>query len=60
MIARERGKKMVMLAAAEVTDEREVKRSGGGKAALPDFLKNVQFVALAGLTPDETETGDNK
>jgi hypothetical protein len=39
MIARERGKKIVMLATSDITDDRQVKASGTGEAAprLPDF-----------------------
>jgi formylglycine-generating enzyme required for sulfatase activity len=55
MIARERGKPLFLLADGEVVDDRIVKdeASGALRPRLPDFLKDTQFISLAGLTDDE-------
>jgi hypothetical protein len=55
MIARERGRKVFILATADVSDERQLKVAQGNGTALriPDFLKDTQFISLAGLTMEE-------
>lgn len=52
IMARERGKRLFLLATPEVTDGRQAKGSPDGAAApqLPDFLKDTQFISLADVT----------
>lgn len=56
MIAREQGKTVFLLATADVADSRQVKGTldGDGTPQFPDFLKDTQFMPLAGLTVEET------
>jgi hypothetical protein len=42
-----------LLAAAEVTDNRQVKGAGDTAAGLPDFLKDRQLISLSSLTEEE-------
>ena len=55
MMARERGKPVFLLADAEVIDDRIVKdeASGAARPRLPDFLKDTQFISVAGLSDDD-------
>jgi hypothetical protein len=55
MMARDRGKPVFLLADGEVVDDRIVKDKAGGtsRPRLPDFLKDTQFISVAGLTDDE-------
>jgi formylglycine-generating enzyme required for sulfatase activity len=55
MIAREYGKTILTLATADVADGRPVPGSGDTetKPTLPGFLKDTQFISLAGLTDEE-------
>jgi formylglycine-generating enzyme required for sulfatase activity len=55
MIARERDKKVFMLVTADITDQRQVMVAQDNSAMLrvPDFLKDTQFISLAGLTRDD-------
>ena len=54
-MARERGKPVFMLAAPDVADDRQVKgpRDTGQAPRIPDFLKDTQFISLAGVTEEE-------
>ena len=56
MMARERGKPLFLLAKPEVTDGRIAKGDASEESAtaLPDFLKDTQFISLAGLSDEET------
>ena len=55
MIAREQGKTVFLLATADIADSRQVKGTldGDGAPQFPDFLKDTQFIPLAGLTVEE-------
>lgn len=55
MLARERGKRLFLLATPEVADGRQVKGLQDGATApqIPDFLKDTQFISLAGATEEE-------
>src|SRR5512132_927027 len=53
MIARERGKPVFMLASGDVSDGRQVKGTAEAGPQIPDFLKDTQFISLAGTTIDE-------
>ena len=55
MMARDRGKPVFLLADGEVVDDRIVKDKAGGtsRPRLPDFLKDTQFISVAGLADDE-------
>ncbi|MCK7582749.1 MAG: hypothetical protein MZV65_49120 [Chromatiales bacterium] len=55
MLARERGKRLFLLATPEVADGRQVKglQDGGTVPQIPDFLKDTQFISLAGATEEE-------
>jgi hypothetical protein len=55
MIARERGKPVFLLAAADIVDGRQVKGAQQGEETpqIPDFLKDTQFISVAGLTEEE-------
>src|SRR5262245_52271007 len=55
IIARERDKKIFMLVTADITDLRQIMAAQGNGAILqvPDFLKDTQFISLAGLTRDD-------
>jgi hypothetical protein len=54
MMARERGKPVFLLADAEIVDDRIVKDEAGGasRPRLPDFLKDTQFISVAGVHLD--------
>jgi AAA ATPase domain len=56
VIAREQGKTVFLLATADVADSRQVNGTldGDGTPQFPDFLKDTQFIPLAGLTVEET------
>ena len=53
MMARERKRRVFLLATADVIDNRQVKGPGGTTPGLPDFLKDRQFISLSGLTEEE-------
>jgi hypothetical protein len=55
MIAREHGKTIFLLATGDVIDDRQVKGGEGAEDAprIPDFLKDRQFISIAGLTEDQ-------
>src|SRR5262249_9025529 len=55
MMARERGKPVLLLAAADVVDVRQAKGAQGGDQMpqIPDFLKDTQFISLADLAKEE-------
>jgi formylglycine-generating enzyme required for sulfatase activity/energy-coupling factor transporter ATP-binding protein EcfA2 len=55
MMARERGKPVFLLAAAEIVDARQVKGAENGHpvSRIPDFLKDTQFISLADLPERE-------
>jgi formylglycine-generating enzyme required for sulfatase activity len=53
MMARERKRRVFLLATADVLDGRQVKGDEGANHTIPDFLKDKQFVSLAGLTEAE-------
>lgn len=55
MLARERGKRLFLLATPEVADGRQVKglQDGAPVPRIPDFLKDTQFISLAGVTEEE-------
>lgn len=55
MMARERGKRVFLLATAEIGDGRQVKGAQQGEDAprVPDFLKDTQFISLAEVALDE-------
>ncbi len=54
MMSRDRGKRVFLIAAAEVSDGRQVKLPDGTDAPrMPDFLKDTQFASLRGVTEDE-------
>ena len=50
MIARERGKPVFTLASDDISDGRQVKGTAGAGPQIPDFLKDTQFISLAGAT----------
>ena len=53
-MARDRGKRVFLLATADVADDRQVKTAGNDRAPqIPDFLKDTQFVSLGTVTEDE-------
>ena len=55
MIARERGKPVFLLAAPDVADNRQLEGPRNTEAAprVPDFLRDTQFISLAGLDAKE-------
>lgn len=53
IMARERKRRVFLLATADVIDNRQIRRPGSTTPALPDFLKDRQFISLAGLTEEE-------
>lgn len=54
MMSRDRGKRVFLIAAAGVADNRQVKLPDGTDAPrIPDFLKDAQFVSLGAVTEDE-------
>jgi energy-coupling factor transporter ATP-binding protein EcfA2 len=55
MIARERGKPVFLIADDNVVDRRQVKGARDGEKTLqiPDFLKDTQYISLAGLTTED-------
>jgi hypothetical protein len=51
LLARERGKRVFLLATADVANDRQVKSAGTEHIPrIPDFLRDTQFISLAGLT----------
>ncbi|MEJ2388012.1 MAG: SUMF1/EgtB/PvdO family nonheme iron enzyme [Chromatiaceae bacterium] len=55
MMARERKRRVFLLATADVMDGRQVKGDEGASHTIPDFLKDKQFLSLAGLTEAEAD-----
>ena len=57
MMARERGKPVFLLADTEVSDGRIMKdgAESASRPRLPDFLKDTQFISVAGITDDEVQ-----
>ena len=54
MMARERKRRVFLLATADIADGRQVKRPDGTHAPqIPDFLKDKQFISLSGISEDE-------
>lgn len=55
MMARERGKPVFLLAGADIVDGRQVKGAQDREQTpqIPDFLKDTQFISLAGLTAED-------
>jgi formylglycine-generating enzyme required for sulfatase activity len=54
MMARDRGKRVILLAAADIADGRQAKATGNEAAApIPEFLKHTQLVSLGDVTEDE-------
>ena len=54
MIARDRGKRVFLVASADVTDDRQVRAaSDAAVPRIPAFLKDLQFVSLGGVTEEE-------
>lgn len=54
MMARERKRRVFLLATADIADGRQVKRPDGTDAPrIPDFLKDRQFISLSGISEDE-------
>ena len=54
MMSRDRGKRVFLLATADVTDDRKVKTPRNETAPpIPDFLKDTQFVSLGSVTEEE-------
>ncbi len=56
MIARERGKRVFLLATGEVADDRQAKAAEDAPptARFPDFLKDTQFMGVADVNDDDT------
>ena len=55
MMSRDRGKRVFLLAAADIADARQVNADGDRPVLrIPDFLKDVQMLTLAGRTEGET------
>lgn len=54
MMARERKRRVFLLATADIADGRQGKRPDGTDAPrIPDFLKDRQFISLSGISEDE-------
>lgn len=54
MMARERKRRVFLLATADIADGRQVKRPDGTDAPrIPDFLKDRQFISLSGISENE-------
>jgi len=54
MMSRDRGKRVFLVAAADVADDRQIKAAGNEPTArIPDFLKDAQFVSLGSVTEEE-------
>jgi hypothetical protein len=55
ILAREKGKHVFLFATADVTGDPEAseEQGGGERPRIPAFLKDTQFISLAGLTPKE-------
>ena len=54
MMARERKRRVFLLATADIADGRQVKRPDGADAPrIPDFLKDKQFISLSGISEDD-------
>ncbi len=54
MIARERGKRVFLVAAEDVADDRQIKVANADpRQRIPDFLKDKQLVSLASMSEDE-------
>jgi len=54
MIARDRGKRVFLVASADITDDRQVRAaSDAAVPRIPAFLKDVQFVSLGRVTEEE-------